>query len=80
MGLNGTQSYEEAVKWFKRAAEAGHAKAQANLGLCLFYGQGVERDVKQAIGWFVKAAEQGNAGAQAKLGDCYFHGEGIEQD
>ena len=24
MGLNGTQSYEEAVKWFKRAAEARH--------------------------------------------------------
>jgi hypothetical protein len=27
------KDYEEAVKWFRRAAEQGHSKAQNNIGV-----------------------------------------------
>ena len=39
------QDYEEAVKWYRKAAEAEHAQAQAILGFIYFKGQGVEQDI-----------------------------------
>ena len=38
------QSYESAVEYYRRAVQAGHAKAKGNLGGCYLYGQGVEQD------------------------------------
>ena len=34
----------EAVKWFSKAAEQGHAVAQYNLGECYLNGCGVAKD------------------------------------
>lgn len=72
--------YAEAVKWYRKAAEQGHASAQNNLGYCYFCGEGVETDYAEAAKWFQKAAEQGNAAAQYNLGICYKHGFGVEED
>ena len=58
------QSYAEAVEWFRKAAEQGHANAQFNLGICYEDGEGVAKDLKEAVKWFRKAAEQGYAKAQ----------------
>lgn len=63
-----------------KAAEQGHAKAQFNLGLKYFTGQGFLQDNKQALVWFSKAAEQGDAEAQYYLGLMYDHGQGVLQD
>jgi TPR repeat protein len=41
--------------------------AQWEIGLCYYYGRGVERDVAQATEWFKKAAAQGNPGAAQAL-------------
>ena len=57
------QDYREAVKWFRKAAEQGHAGAQANLGFMYDRGWGVPEDDREAVKWFRKAAEQGHAGA-----------------
>jgi TPR repeat protein len=42
-----------------RAAEAGHAAAQNNIGLSYLHGLGVEQDDKKAFKWFEKSAKQG---------------------
>ena len=35
------ENYEEAVKWYTRAAVEGDAEAQRMLGICYEYGRGV---------------------------------------
>ena len=57
----------EAVKYYRKAAEAGHAKAQYNLGVCYDEGVGVAKDPAQAFAWYSKAAEKGNKDAKAAL-------------
>ena len=53
--------------WFRRAANQGFAKAQFNLGLMYYNGDGVAQDYKEAAAWFRKAADQGHADARAAL-------------
>ena len=71
---------EQAVFWWKKAAEQGHAEAQYKLGCCYDDGIGVDKDLKQAVYWWKKAAEQGDAEAQHNLGECYHKGEGVDKD
>ena len=49
---------QEAVQWYRRAANQGHARAQANLGLMLGEGRGVPRDYVEAHLWSSLAAAQ----------------------
>jgi hypothetical protein len=48
------------VKWYRRAAEQGHAGAQSNLGAIYGEGQGVPQDYVLAHMWFSLAAAEGN--------------------
>ena len=70
----------EAVRWYRRAAEQGHAGAQYFLGLMYDYGLGVPLDDAEAVIWYRLAAEQGDASAQNNLGVMYGTGEGVPQD
>ena len=74
------QDYSEAVRWWRKAAELGHAQAQCNLGVMYSSGQGVTEDKAEAVRWYRKAAEQGLAIAQSNLGIMYYRGEGVPQD
>ncbi len=78
------QDYKEAVKWYRKAAEQGYAKAQYHLGFILLMknsaNEGVEQDGVEAVKWYRKAAEQGNAKAQNFLGEIYFSGDGVPRD
>jgi TPR repeat protein len=67
----------EAVKWYRLAAEQGHAHAQFRLGAMYHSGDGVPKDQARAAEWYTKAAEQGNAEAQARLGRLYRIGAGV---
>ena len=59
---------EEAVKWWRKAADDGHAKAQFRLGESYATGKGVEqKDVNEAAKWYRKAAEQGHEEAAKAL-------------
>ena len=40
-----------AVRWYRFAAERGHARAQANLGYLLREGRGVSQDLDEARSW-----------------------------
>ena len=57
----------EAVKWYRKAADQGHARAQYFLGSCYDYGTGVGEDDAEAVKWYRKAAEQGDETAKEML-------------
>jgi TPR repeat protein len=67
-GTGVAQDYEEAIRWFRLAAEKGYAAAQFNLGVLYANGTGVPQDYKEATRWFRLAADQGYAAAQLLLG------------
>ena len=70
----------EAVAEFRRAAEAGDARAQDQLGILYEEGQGVTEDAVSAAFWYEKAALQGFAPAQMNLARLYRNGKGLAQD
>lgn len=45
--------------WLRKAAEAGQAASQYEMGRRLAAGEGVQVDLQEAIRWFRRAAEQG---------------------
>lgn len=73
-----TEAQVELVQF--SAIKLNDAEAQYKLGVCYYYGRGVEEDEEEAAKWYRKAAEQGYAVAQFMLGECYYDGEGVEQD
>ena len=68
------------MKWCRKAAIQGHAKAQFNLGKRYANGKGVAEDDKQAVQWYRSAAEQGLAKSQYALGYMYANGVGVLKD
>ena len=74
------ESYAEAVKWWRKAAEQGHALAQSALGDMYCIGEGVPESYAEAVKWYRKAAEQGDAVGQYNLGAMYSLGAGVQKD
>ena len=74
------KNFEQAVYWYRLAAERGSKLAQYNLGVCYEKGQGVTADRMQAAQWYRKAAEQGYTLAMRMLGDLYYYGNGVQKD
>src|SRR5262249_49188828 len=50
------QDYQEALKWYRKAAEQGLPQAQCNMGLMYYFGQGVAQDYVRAHMWYTVAA------------------------
>lgn len=71
--------YEEAVKYYRKAAEQGLDSALFALGICYAIGEGVPQDDEKAARWILKAAEQGLSDAQFIIGECYAKGKGTPQ-
>jgi uncharacterized protein len=80
IGRGVPQDDKEAVKWYRLAADQGHALGQANLGTMYDKGRGVPQDDKEAVKWYRLAADQGNVLAQTNLGLMYDKGRGVSQD
>ncbi len=74
------KDYNEAAKWFQKAAERGDSRAQGCLGSMYSSGEGVQQDYVKAAEWFTKAAEQGDAVAQCILGGMYSNGKGVQKN
>ncbi|MDI2091736.1 SEL1-like repeat protein [Commensalibacter oyaizuii] len=74
------QDYAEALMWYEKAADSGHAKAQCRLGMMYEQGHGVEQDINQAFEYYQKSANQGDAEAQFRLGVLYNDGYGVDVD
>jgi TPR repeat protein len=74
------KNYVEAAKWYRQAAELGHANAQVVLGSLYLKGEGVEKDETEAMKWFRKAAEKKEQLEPIKLGQMYLNGWGLPKD
>ena len=61
------QDYVEAVKWYRLAAEQGHAYAQNKLGNMYQFGEGLTQDILEAMRWFRLAADQGTSLSFAQM-------------
>jgi len=80
MGNGVTMNLDEAIKWFRKAADQGFAGGQFFLGLMYLHGQGVPKDSAEAVKWYRLAAGQGWAPAQHNLGVMYANGDGVPKD
>jgi len=75
-------AYQTAVFGQQRAewqvlADQGDAKAQRQLAMMYYLGQGMDRDYATAHEWFTRAAEQGDDVAQMTLGVMSVEGQGV---
>ena len=70
----------EALRWLRRAADAGLMQAQYNMGLLYESGRTVRKSLTEATAWFERAAEQGHTEAQVSAATQYFLGRGAPKD
>ncbi len=75
-----TRHPEDALEWYRKAAEQGLAEAQDTLGFMHAEGRGVTKDEAEAVKWYRKAADQGLAIAQWNLGTMYEQGRGVAKN
>ena len=66
------QNYSNAVEWYRRAAEQGHACSQYHIGVMYHCGYGVDKNHSTAVEWYRKAAEQGHTEAKERLDFAVF--------
>lgn len=74
------QDGAEAVRWYRLAADQGHAQAESDLGIAYALGRGVPRDYDAALRYFRLSAKQGYMPALTNLGLMYLRGQGIPAD
>ena len=68
------------MKWYRKAADAGHAVAMNNIGVLYHNGWGVSQDYTEAMRWYRKAADAGIDTAMYNIGWLYHKGLGVSQD
>ncbi len=57
----------EAVRWFRLAANQGHANGQYNLGTCYHNGDGVPKDMVEDYKWKLLAGAHGHGKAKERI-------------
>ena len=65
------EDYDQALKWYRLAADKGNAAAQKSLGYMYDAGLGVKQDYDQAVKWYRLAADQGLELAKNSLRNIY---------
>lgn len=73
--LDNSDYDDEAVAYYRKAAEQGHADGEFGLGRMYATGEGVKRDIGEARRWITRAAERGHGLATAVLAQAYMRGE-----
>ncbi|MGN0833945.1 MAG: hypothetical protein ACI4RD_09910 [Kiritimatiellia bacterium] len=71
---------EEAVNWYRAAAEQELPEAQHRMFECCRDGVGIERNITNAAKWCRKAAEAGFVEAMHDMARLYFFGKGVEEN
>lgn len=73
--------FNKAFSYYQQAYKKGSALAEAKLGLCYFYGNGITpADKSKALQYFTEAAQQHVNLANYYLGVCYSKGIGVTKD
>ena len=65
-GKGVVEDYEEALKWYRKAAEEGYAIGQGSLGYVYLKGEGVKQDFVHAYMWFNIAGQNGDEKAKTR--------------
>jgi TPR repeat protein len=68
-GLGVKTDHETAVRWFRRAADAGNSAGEWDLGWAYAYGKGVGKDMAKALVLIRSAAAHGEVGARKWLAE-----------
>src|SRR5262249_36743661 len=71
---------DEAVAWYRKASDAGHAQAAVNLGRLHATGALGPAARADAMRWYRKAADLGNPWAMNHVGWQLVYGRGITHD
>ncbi len=69
-----------AVRWLQKSAAEGDPNCLMRLGVHLFNGSGVKKDLAGALALYRRAAALGNSRAAYLLGRCYAEGDGLPRD
>ena len=79
-GLGVYRDLSSSFAHYLKAARAGNAPAQHQVGKMFLNGEGVARDREWGLSWLRKSAAQGHVGARLALGALYVEGEGTPED
>lgn len=79
-GLGVEEDNDDAMTWFRKAAEQGHVIAMCYVGYMLDEALGFEEDDAEAVRWYKLSSESGYAIAQYNLGLMYRDGTGTAKD
>lgn len=94
-GRHVKQDYNEAARWWAKAAKQGHVRAIGNLGLCYQAGHGIAVDSLKAVLLYQKSikagnkdlleqhiefAKKGNLFSNMLVASCYQNGIGVEKN
>jgi uncharacterized protein len=79
-GISVTQSYSEAVHWYRLAAMQGYREGQYKICEMSERGQGLPQDYQEALRWCELAAEQGHGRAMFIIGRLYHTAHGVPND
>lgn len=72
---------EEALGWYRKAAELGCRRSQFNVAWYYESGKGgLDVDYKQAAEWYQLASDNDSAKASRRLAEMYDAGLGVKQD
>ena len=80
MNAMNNENHEEAVKFFRIAADSGDSRAQHCLGVMLNKGQGVKQNYEESFKWLNLAAKQGFTQAKLDLAILIYHKHGIPEN
>ena len=80
--LKKAERYEEALRWYREAAEGGNPNDWFEVGFLYEEGKGTEQDMAYAVSCYQKelARDPDHTGANNYLGRAYFTGKGVPQD
>jgi hypothetical protein len=73
-GIGTPKDEVEAVRWFRKGAGLGSAKAMLNYGLVLCQGKGVAMNAADGREWIRKAAATGLPEANLEWAETLYHG------
>jgi TPR repeat protein len=78
-GTGTKRNREQALRWFRKAADSGHIRSMVRLGIALHHPD-YEETWAESVTWFQKAADLGDAKGMVFLGFAYREGQGVAQD
>jgi len=74
------KDYEKTVKYAVPAAEQGDKLGELYLGICYYYGRGIDKNLEKAFALFKSAAEKDSGKALHWMGYLYENGIFVDKD